>query len=301
VEFRANFWANLFTNMGWMLSLVVFIDIIYRNTDKVGDWTKPEMLVLFGTFSMLRGISNTLFYSNLSQLPTYIRMGTMDFILTKPVNALFYTTLRYVSFDDLGQSVGAIVVIVYGWLLLAHGHAAAIVGLAQGLGFVVMMICGLILFYSINLILMTTAFWLVRLDNLMILADTVFGIARTPIEIFRRLGPAAPFVLTYILPLAFLAAVPVKELSPPRSGHRWASPSPFLPCRYCFGATLPAPTRPPAAKDASSRNASVFLSSSRFGGFAVCCARAMPATSEGGLQNDWKIRYWGIGLGYHNK
>jgi ABC-2 type transport system permease protein len=212
VEFRANFWANLFVNMGWMFSLVVFIEIIYRNTTLVANWTKPEMLVLFGTYSMLRGISNTLFYSNLSQLPTYIRMGTMDFILTKPVNAMFYTTLRYVSFDDLGQSLGASVVIAYGWTLLAHAHGAAHVGLAEALGFAGMMACGLVLFYSINLILMTTAFWLVRLDNLMVLADTMFSIARTPIEIFRRFGPAAPFVFTYLIPLAFLASIPVKEL-----------------------------------------------------------------------------------------
>lgn len=212
LEFRANFWANLLTNMGWMLSLVIFIEIIYRNTNRVGTWTKPEMLVLFGTYSMLRGVSNTLFYSNLSQIPTYIRMGTMDFILTKPVNSLFYTTLRYVSFEDLGQSLGAAVVIAYGWLLLARGHAATHLGIEQVAAFAGMMVCGLLLFYSINLILMTAAFWLVRLDNLMILADTVFGIARTPIEIFARFGRIAPLLLTYVLPLAFLASLPVKEL-----------------------------------------------------------------------------------------
>ena len=114
-----------------------------------------------------------------------------------------------------------------------------------------MMICGLVLFYSINLILMTTAFWLVRLDNLMILSDTLFSIARTPIDIFRRLGPVAPFVLTYIIPLAFLAAMPVKLLFGRVSiahtlGESAGLAFIFLAIAVLSGATPLGPTRPQA-------------------------------------------------------
>src|SRR5579883_482714 len=207
-EFRVNFWVNLLTNMGWMASLVVFLAIIFRNTNLVGGWTEPEMFVLFGTYSLLRGVSNTLFYSNLSQLPEFIRMGTMDFILTKPVNSQFYVSLRYVSLDDLGQSFGALFVIAYGWNALHHG----VPSLASIGGYFLLLACGLVLFYSLNMLLMTFAFWLVRLDNLMVLADTVFQIARTPVNIFNKLHPLAPFFLTYVLPLAFLAAMPVQAL-----------------------------------------------------------------------------------------
>ncbi|HEY3330002.1 MAG TPA: ABC-2 family transporter protein [Capsulimonadaceae bacterium] len=209
VEFRANFFANLFANFGWMMSLLVFLEIIYRNTQSVGGWSKPEMLVLFGTYSSLRGVSNMLFYNNLSQLPTFIRTGTMDFILTKPVNSQFYTSLRFIGLDDLGQTLGGLCVIGYGYVILPSHQPAPLLTVAA---FVVMMACALVLFYAITLLMMTLSFWLVRLDNLMVLGDTMFSIARTPISIFQRLGPVPYYLFTYLLPLAFIASLPVKTL-----------------------------------------------------------------------------------------
>jgi len=209
VEFRANFLANMATNLGWMLSLLVFIDIIYRSTQSVAGWSRAEMLVLFGTYTSLRGLSNTLFYANLSQLPTYIRTGTMDFILTKPVNSQFYTSLRFISLEDLGQTLGGLFVVAYGWSSLPS-HPPIAAGVV--IGFAAMLACALTLFYSMTLLMMTLSFWLIRIDNLMILGDMMFSIARTPIDIFRRIGAGVYMALTYILPLAFIAALPVKAL-----------------------------------------------------------------------------------------
>ncbi len=208
-EFKTNFWANVVTNLGWMASLVVLIAIIYRNTDSVAGWNKAEMLVLFGTYTIMRGISNTLFYSNLSQLPTFVRKGTMDWILTKPVNSQFYVSLRYLEFSDLGQSVGGVFILIYG---IAKLHLAHPPTPLDSFLFCVMLLSSIVLFYSITLLLMTLSFWLIRLDNLMVLADTAFQIGRTPIDIFSAFGPTAKFILTYILPLAFIAAMPVKVL-----------------------------------------------------------------------------------------
>jgi ABC-2 type transport system permease protein len=208
VEFRANFFVNMFTNFAWVFSLLIFLGIIYNNTQSVAGWTKGEMFILFGTYSVLRGVSNSLFYNNLSQIPTTVRMGTMDFVLTKPVNSQFYVSLRYIALEDLGQTAGGLLVMVLGWSQLHHSPPAASSVLAYSL----MLLMGLVIFYSLNLLLMTLSFWLVRLDNLMVLADTVFGIARTPIDIFGAFGKIPVLALTYVLPLAFLAAMPVAAL-----------------------------------------------------------------------------------------
>ena len=208
-EFRANFWANLITNLGWMGALVVLIALIYRNTDSVAGWTQPEMFVLFGTYTILRGISNVLFYANLSQLPLYVRKGQMDWILTKPVNSQFYVSLRFLEFEDIGQSVGGIFILLWG---IAHLHLAHPPTFATAVVFTLMLACSIVIFYSMTLLLMTLAFWLVRLDNLMVLSDTVFQVARTPIDIFGAFGPVPRFVLTYVIPLGFIATVPVKAL-----------------------------------------------------------------------------------------
>lgn len=207
VEYRANFWANLLTNISWLFSLVLLLKIIFANTRAVAGWTEAEMFLLVGTYSVLRGVGDTLFYKNLSELPGQIRLGTMDFTLLRPVNSQFFVSLRYVSLDNLGQLVGAFALLGYGVHRLPHAPPPAALAASAFL-----LLCGLVIFYALSLILMTLSFWLVRLDNLFVALDTVYSMARTPIDVFRAFGPAAPFFLTYILPIAFFASLPVKAL-----------------------------------------------------------------------------------------
>ena len=207
-EFRANFWANVATNLGWLFSLVLFLKLIYGNTQSVAGWSEGQMFLLVGTYAVLRGITDTLFYQNLSDLPNQIRLGTMDFTLLRPVNSQFFVSLRFVSLDNLGHSVGAVGLLAYGlWrlpVLPSPLHLAASLFL---------LVCGVLIFYSLSLLTMTLSFWLVRLDNLFVALDTIFSMGRTPVAVFRAFGPGAQFFLTYILPLAFLAGVPVQALT----------------------------------------------------------------------------------------
>jgi len=207
VEYRANFFSNVATNFGWLFTLILFLKLIYRNTQAVAGWTEPEMFILVGTYSVLRGITDTIFYNNLSQLPEQMRLGTMDFVLLRPVNSQFFMSLRYVGLDNLGQLVGAVGVLVYG-LTQNHVHVTP-----SGLGaYVFLMICAVMIFYSVSLLVMTLSFWLIKLENLFILLDTFYSMARTPIDVFRAFGRGPQFLLTYIIPIAFFAAMPVKGL-----------------------------------------------------------------------------------------
>ena len=165
------------------------------------------MFVLVGTYSVLRGITDTFFYSNLSQLPDQMRLGTMDFVLLRPVNSQFFMSLRYVALDNVGQFVGAICVLAYG--VSRNHHVVTAESLAA---YIFLLLCAVVMFYSIALLLMTLSFWLVRIENLFILLETGFSLARTPIDVYRAIGQAPQFLLTYVIPIAFLAAMPVKAL-----------------------------------------------------------------------------------------
>jgi ABC-2 type transport system permease protein len=204
LEFRGNFWAKLLTNVGWLFSFFLFIKILFANTKAVGSWSEGEVFLLFGTFLFVRALMDILFTQNLGKIPELVRMGTMDFVLTKPVSSQFYVSARYLSLDELGSLAGAVGVIAYALALL---HRAPTVG--QVGAWLLLTACGLALLYSLQLFLMTLAFWLVRIDNLSALTDTVVFVARYPPDIFPRvLG----FALTYVVPLAFIATVPTRAL-----------------------------------------------------------------------------------------
>jgi ABC-2 type transport system permease protein len=191
----------------WLFSIVLFTKLIYFNTNAVAGWSEAEMFMLIGTFSTLRGFTDTLFYRNLSDLPEQMRLGTMDFVLLKPVNSQFYMSLRYVAIDNIGQFAAAIGMLAYG---LSQLHQSITV--PGVLAYLFLLACAVLLFYSISTLAMTLSFWLIRVENLFVALDTVYSMGRTPIDVFRAFGPVAPFILTYILPIAFFAAMPVKAL-----------------------------------------------------------------------------------------
>ncbi|MBC7807769.1 MAG: ABC-2 family transporter protein [Akkermansiaceae bacterium] len=204
LEFRANFWAKVMTNVGWLVSFVLFIEIIFTNTDSVGTWNKGQVFLLFGTFLLVRSLMDIFFTQNLGKIPELVRMGTMDFVLTKPVPSLFYVSARYLSLDELGSLIGAFGVLGYSVWLLNLSPSPLQMG-----AWMVLVLLGLITLYSIQLLMMTLSFWLIRIDNISALTDTVVFIARYPPDIFPRL---LGFFISYMVPLAFVAAVPASVL-----------------------------------------------------------------------------------------
>ncbi|MBI3911700.1 MAG: ABC-2 family transporter protein [Armatimonadetes bacterium] len=203
-EFRANFWANIFTNSGWLIFFVLFIKVIYRNTNAIAGWTEGEAITLTGTFGLVQSAFATVAYQNLSRIPEMVRLGTLDFVLTKPVNSQFFVSTRYVRLDSLGNLAGSLIVIAYGVHL-----GGLTIHPVRALAYALLVLCALVIYYSIYMLLMTLSFWFIRLDNLAVLADMVIHIGRYPTQIF---GGWPRWFLTYVLPLAFMATIPVQAL-----------------------------------------------------------------------------------------
>lgn len=204
LEFRGNFWAKVVTNVAWLGLYVLLLKLVFRNTRAVAGWSEGEMFLLIGTFMSTRAWMDTLFTQNLSKIPEMIRLGTLDFVLTKPVPSQFFVSARFVSLDEVGSLFGAFAVLGYGlW------KAQLSPTIAQIVAWLFLCVCGLLIFYAVQMLLMTLSFWLVRLDNLTALADTVVFIARYPTSIF---GKWLAGFFTYVLPLAFLGAVPALAL-----------------------------------------------------------------------------------------
>lgn len=203
-EFRGNFWANVVVNFGWLIFFFVFVKIIFRNTDRVGSWTEGEMMLLTAVFTWIYGIFNITVFENLALLPQLVRLGTFDFVLIRPVGSQFQSSLQRVKLDRMGNTLGAIPVAVYGFSLLGRGPDFLDVLASAWLG-----LCALMLLYSFAVMSMTLSFWLVRIDNLVFLTDTLFYVGRYPIDIF---GGFMRTLLTYVVPIAFVASFPTQLL-----------------------------------------------------------------------------------------
>jgi len=211
LEFRANFWGKVITNLSWLFLSILFLKILYANTHSVAGWSEGHMFLLLGTFMFSRALTDILFTQNLSKIPEMVRTGTMDFVLTKPVPSLFYVSTLYLSLDEIGSLFGAVAVLAYG-CLLTRTHPSP----AQFVAWAVLTLCGLLILYAFQLVLMTLSFWLVRIDNLSALVDTVVFAARYPPDIFSA---SLKMFVTYFLPLAFVAYIPALALKAGASAY----------------------------------------------------------------------------------
>lgn len=203
LEFRANFFAKVFQNVVWIGFFVLILLVVYRNTNQVAGWDKGDALVLGATVFVMSALSSAFFFS-ITEIPQQVRMGALDFVITKPVDSQFWVSARRFNFDQIGSLIAGVVMIAVGVHLAGISASPA-----QWLGYVTLLLSSLAIFYSLNLAMMTTGIWLVRVDNLFVLTESLTQVARYPLDIYPL---NLQRFLTYVVPLGLLATVPARQL-----------------------------------------------------------------------------------------
>jgi ABC-2 type transport system permease protein len=202
-EFKANLLAKFGQNLMWIFFFVMILFVVYGKTNSIAGWGRGHAFVLAASVFLMNAVFNAFFFS-LQEIPQQIRMGTMDFVVTKPMDTQFWVSTRKFNFDQIGTTFAGIVMIIAGLRV-----AEVTPSLLQWLGFLILVATSTAIFYAFNLTLMTSAIWLVRVDNLWVLGESLVGVARYPIDIY---GAGLRRFLTFVVPLAFLATVPARQL-----------------------------------------------------------------------------------------
>lgn len=203
LEFRANFLAKVLHNATWFFFFLMMLLVVYRNTDQVAGWDRGEAYVLAATSYVMHAITNALFPA-LQEVPQHVRQGTLDFIITKPLDTQFWVSFRRFNFSQVGALIAGLVMLIAG-VVITDIHP----GLADLSGYTVLLVAAVVLFYSMNLALMSLSIYFVRVENLWVLGEMVMETARYPVEIY---GARLARILTYYLPIALLATIPARQL-----------------------------------------------------------------------------------------
>lgn len=203
MEFRANFFAKILGNTMWIVFFILVLLVVYSNTDSIAGWNRGDSLVLAATVFLMNALHSALFFS-VQEIPMHVRMGTLDYIVTKPIDTQFWVSTRRFNFDQIGTMFAGMVMVVVG---VAQTHVVP--SPLQWLTYVVSVATSLVIFYSFNVSLMTTGVWLVRVENLWVLTESLSTVARFPTDIFPAMLQR---VFTFYVPLALIATVPSRQL-----------------------------------------------------------------------------------------
>src|SRR5436189_606374 len=102
--FKSNFLLWIVVELLWFALQLAFIAVIYQHTDRIGDWSKWQVVLLMGASHFIQQIFQAFFLTNCTQISEYVRTGKFDFMLLLPINTRFIVSLRQV---DLGGFVNA--------------------------------------------------------------------------------------------------------------------------------------------------------------------------------------------------
>jgi len=204
LEYRVEFLANVFMSVFWLAWAIVSVAIFFLHTDEIGDWTWPEVLMVVALFTLFSGVMEALLRPNVGAVLDQVRDGTFDFVLTKPVNAQFIASLRNIVVWRLSDVVIGLGLIAYA---LAQMHIVPTVG--QVALFALMLLAATAIVYSLWLMMVSLAFWFVKLDNFTELFYGFYEAGRYPVTIYRGFARA---LLTFVVPIAFVTTFPASAL-----------------------------------------------------------------------------------------
>src|SRR5436190_8967399 len=155
--FKTNFLLWIVVEMLWFALQLSFYAVIYTHTDRIGTWSKWQVVMLLGASHFIQQIFTAIFLTNCTQLSELIRTGKLDFMLLLPINTRFLISFRQVDLGGFVNAASAVGVMAY-----ALNHLGTHVSGGQVLGFLLLTLCSLVVHYSLMLILASSSFWTVR-------------------------------------------------------------------------------------------------------------------------------------------
>jgi ABC-2 type transport system permease protein len=204
LQYRADFFIQLLQSFVGLATALAGLAVVFNQTNQLGGWSQEELVALVGVFLVVRGLIGSVVRPSMERLMDGVRRGTLDFTLTKPADAQLLVSVREVSVWQLVDvALGGAVTVV------------AVIGLGERVGieragaFGLLLLAGLAIIYSFLLVLATLAFWLVRLENILVIFGSMYEAGRWPVGIYP---PWLQVALTLVVPVAFAITIPVEAL-----------------------------------------------------------------------------------------
>src|SRR5215212_10882240 len=112
-SFKVNFILLMVVEVLWFCGQIVFFGIIFGQVDRIGDWTKWEVILLIGTHQMIAQLFQAFFFVNVSNIPELVRTGKLDSLLALPIDSQFAVSTKQFGLDSIINALlGAVVVCV---------------------------------------------------------------------------------------------------------------------------------------------------------------------------------------------
>ena len=204
LQYRAAFGANGFLSLFWLAWAGLGVRAYFRFAESVRGWTYDELLVVMGLFFAMNGLRQAIIQPNLARMSDYIRLGTLDFLLTKPVSSQFMVSFRHVGIYNWLDPILGMGLVAVG--LVRRGQPVTVLNVAA---FVVLALTGVAIMYALALAIQCLAIWSIGSEGLDDVVQGMVEAGRFPVDLYRGIVRG---LLTFVIPVALLTTFPADAL-----------------------------------------------------------------------------------------
>lgn len=179
---------------------LIFIFIVFQNTQNIGGWNFEQILLLYGVTRISIGIQGYCFDSLYDIGPKFIRNGEFDKILLRPVHPLISiigASREFISIADFFIGIGLTIYMLY---KLAIPITALLI-----IKILFFSIVGALIIGAILTIFSISSFWTYRSNEVIWSFYRMYTFTEYPINIYNGF---IKVLITVILPFAFVAYYP---------------------------------------------------------------------------------------------
>jgi ABC-2 type transport system permease protein len=205
LEYRANLLMEVLQMLMVIGSSVGAVLVLFSYTTVLNSWTLPQMLVLLGVYYLVQGVEEMVFQPSVTQMMEHVRQGTLDFTLLKPADSQFLLSLRQWNIVQIAQVLLGVIVMGIG-----IGQIGQALTVGTVFAFLVTLACGLILVYSVLLVLATLSFWFVRVDNILAVFWAFMDAGRFPVDVYPGW---LRVTLSTVVPIGIAVTVPAQAIA----------------------------------------------------------------------------------------
>jgi ABC-2 type transport system permease protein len=219
MTFRGNFIIDTISSLAWATLNVIFYQQIFRYTGTLGQsgWGRYEFYAFFSTGLIINALGQMLFMTNIDEFTDMIRTGGLDFLLLKPIDTQFLVSLKRIEWSSASNFLMGAVFLGYSLARLAH-----LPNPVQAVLFVVYLVCGLAIYYSLMIALGASTVWMGRNLTLYDFWFYITTFSRYPMEIYSGpLGRPLRALFTFIIPVLIVINVPARMLVWPLRSEQW--------------------------------------------------------------------------------
>lgn len=204
LAYRADTVVNILLNIMWLGWELLSLNIIFSNTTTIGGWGLPELIALLGVFRLVNTMMIALIWPNTEKFNQSIRDGSMDYTILQPVNSMFLVTFSRITVWRVWDLVLAVILILVGINMSGDSVTALHV-----LTFILLALSGMVVIYSLWIILIALTFWFTKFDNNVTIMQALLDAGRYPVTVYPVW---LRVIVTFIIPIAVATTVPLQTL-----------------------------------------------------------------------------------------